>query len=336
VYNAEKYLAECIESLVSQTLKECEFIFVNDGSSDRSREIIDEYKKKDSRIILINQVNQGVSIARNQGLKTAIGEYVGFVDADDFVAKDMYETLYRTAKNGICDVVFSNLNSEMEGKKVVINYPFQKDILLDKEYIRKNILLHFIKEENMNSVCNKIYRNSLVKDNKIEFPERVALGEDGMFNVHFFSIAYNATYLNYGGYYYREVAGSATRNFLDHDYFQRSLEAYSMEIPEVYKQIIDKQEIQKLKSIKLMNSILGYIYQAISSNSNLKQKYQYIHRVITNEHVRESLPIYYQKFYGSSGLYQRSVLTMIKIKSVLGLYIITLYSHLRNNNNGGI
>src|SRR3954470_7921673 len=94
VYNAEKYITECIESLLNQTLKQCEFIFVNDGSSDNSSQIINEFKKKDNRIILINQENQGVSIARNNGLKAASGEYVGFVDADDYIDCEMYETIY--------------------------------------------------------------------------------------------------------------------------------------------------------------------------------------------------------------------------------------------------
>src|SRR6476646_4070363 len=88
VYNAGKYITRCIESLLNQTLQECEFIFINDGSIDDSREIIEGYKQVDDRIILINQVNQGVSIARNKGLYLAAGEYVGFVDADDCIEKD--------------------------------------------------------------------------------------------------------------------------------------------------------------------------------------------------------------------------------------------------------
>ncbi|MES9697320.1 glycosyltransferase [Bacillus sp. JJ927] len=98
VYNAEKYITQCIESLLNQTLRECEFIFINDGSTDNSEKIIEDYKKINDRITLINQENQGVSIARNRGLDVSTGEYVGFVDADDYIEKDMYEMLYNAAK----------------------------------------------------------------------------------------------------------------------------------------------------------------------------------------------------------------------------------------------
>ena len=108
VYNAEEYIIECIESLLGQTLKECEFIFVNDGSNDGSQQIIERYKLLDSRIKLINQENQGVSCARNNGLKIALGEYIGFVDADDFIEEEMYEVLYDSIKSDNSDSVISN------------------------------------------------------------------------------------------------------------------------------------------------------------------------------------------------------------------------------------
>ena len=94
VYNAEKHLKACIESLLSQTLAGLEFIFVNDGSQDNSPEIIASYQATDSRITLINQSNQGVSVARNNGIAVAQGEYIGFVDADDTIASDFFEKHY--------------------------------------------------------------------------------------------------------------------------------------------------------------------------------------------------------------------------------------------------
>ena len=91
VYNAEKYLKDCIESLLRQTLPELEFIFVNDGSKDTSAQIIASYQATDSRITLINQPNQGVSVARNNGIAAAQGDYIGFVDADDTIDPDFFE-----------------------------------------------------------------------------------------------------------------------------------------------------------------------------------------------------------------------------------------------------
>ena len=96
VYNMEKYIEDCIKSLVNQTLKEIELIFVNDGSTDNSLNILNEYKKQYPDIIkVISQENKGLGGARNKGLELASGEYIGFVDADDFVEPNMYERLDR-------------------------------------------------------------------------------------------------------------------------------------------------------------------------------------------------------------------------------------------------
>lgn len=98
VYNVEKYLKECIDSVISQTYKNLEIILVDDGSTDKSGEICDEYSKKDSRIKVIHKENGGLSDARNVALDIAKGEYIGFVDSDDYVEKDMFETLYKLAE----------------------------------------------------------------------------------------------------------------------------------------------------------------------------------------------------------------------------------------------
>lgn len=104
VYNAEDYLKQCLSSICGQTLKEIEIICVNDGSSDRSEEIIREYEKTDSRIILINQKNRGAGAARNAGLRMATGKYLSFLDADDFFELDMLEKAYRKVEESKADI----------------------------------------------------------------------------------------------------------------------------------------------------------------------------------------------------------------------------------------
>jgi glycosyltransferase involved in cell wall biosynthesis len=234
VYNAEKYINQCIESLINQTLQECEFIFINDGSKDESQQIIENYQKLDVRIKLINQENQGVSIARNVGLRIAKGEYIGFVDADDFIEKKMYEILYTTAKQNDSDVIISNFESEIEGHKINTKYPFPIEVTLNNDYINEEILPYFLKEDNLNTGCNKIYKNKVIRENNLKFPEKVPLGEDGLFNMCFFSFADTMKYIDYTGYFYREVEGSATRNITGMDYFNRAIEVYNMKVPAIY------------------------------------------------------------------------------------------------------
>ena len=124
VYNAEKHLKACIESLLSQTLAGLEFIFVNDGSQDNSPQIIASYQATDSRITLINQSNQGVSVARNNGIAVAQGEYIGFVDADDTIASDFFEKHYSIAVQHQLDIVVSNFKKEQGNHVITVNLSF--------------------------------------------------------------------------------------------------------------------------------------------------------------------------------------------------------------------
>ena len=108
IYNVEKYLAKCIDSIINQTLTNIEIILVNDGSTDNSRKIIDKYDKKDSRIKVIHKKNGGQGSARNAGLDIAKGEYIGFVDSDDWIDSNMYENLYNAAISNNADIVVCN------------------------------------------------------------------------------------------------------------------------------------------------------------------------------------------------------------------------------------
>ncbi|UVI31531.1 glycosyltransferase family 2 protein [Paenibacillus spongiae] len=333
VFNSEKFLVPCIESLLNQTLKDCEFLFVNDGSQDNSQSIIETYMQADNRIKLINQANQGVSTARNTGLAASLGEYVGFVDADDTVEPDMYAVLYRAAKQDNCDVVISNFESEMEGHKVTVAYTFPTDTKLNRSFIEQEIMIHFIKEENLNSVCNKLFRNSVIQENSLQFPDAVALGEDERFNIRFFSLANTMKYINYTGYHYREVAGSATRDILTKDYFGRALEAYKRENPELAALQIDPYRISSLRSIKLMNSVMSFIYMYFKPTAEVGffKRYGYVRRMINDPHVRNALPIYYKEVYESLGMYHRFMFSMIKRRFTPGLYFAAAYSRLRSS-----
>ena len=107
IYNVEQYLVECMESIVHQTLKDIEIICVNDGSTDNSLKIIQDYAQKDNRIVIIDKQNEGYGKGMNDGLDKATGEYVGIVEPDDFIDEDMFFQLYTIAKQNDCEVVKS-------------------------------------------------------------------------------------------------------------------------------------------------------------------------------------------------------------------------------------
>lgn len=175
VYNVEKYLRKCLNSLINQTLKDIEIICINDGSTDKSLEILEEYKNRDSRIILLNQENSGQSIARNNGIKKATGEYLGFVDPDDWVDLDYYEKLYNAASTNDTDIAVGGIIRVTGIKK-------KKFLNFEKETITDNTNLKFelcdVPEKSY--VWNKIYKTEKLKEIGLEF-EKGIFYEDCIF-----------------------------------------------------------------------------------------------------------------------------------------------------------
>ena len=154
VYNCEEYLDEAIKSLLNQTLKEIEIIVVNDGSRDNSLLIANKYKDIDNRVKVVSQDNQGVSVARNFGLSIAKGEYIGFIDGDDWIESDMYKTLYDVAIRDNLDLVISDFEQELDGKNIVNKLDIPINSILTEKHILNEILYKFLIHDKLNTVCN--------------------------------------------------------------------------------------------------------------------------------------------------------------------------------------
>lgn len=158
VYNVEAYLDKCLSTLVNQTLTDMEIIVVNDGATDNSQKIIQEYARKYPKVKAYIKENGGLSDARNYGLQYAAGEYVGYVDSDDFVEKDMFELLYRKAKEEDSDIVECNLRH---------TYPDMEDIEIGEKIQDKKEMLMF----GRSVVWNKIYKRSWLLSTGVIFPK---------------------------------------------------------------------------------------------------------------------------------------------------------------------
>lgn len=156
VYNVEKYLPKCLDTLVNQTLQEIEIIVVNDGSTDHSQEIIDEFASRYSWIKALQKKNGGLSDARNFGMEYASGEYIAFVDSDDYVEHDMYELLYHKAIEDQCDMVECNLYHDFQEK-------------ISPEYGKKLFHYDAMIREGRSVVWNKIYKRSWLEQTGVKF-----------------------------------------------------------------------------------------------------------------------------------------------------------------------
>jgi len=187
VYNTEKYLKRCLESIINQTYTNLEIICINDGSKDNSLQIINEYKKKDNRIVIIDKVNQGVSEARNDGIKLSSGEYIVFVDADDYVELSMISTLYDTMKKYNVDVVKTSYNIVLDNNKCIkfiYNDKFANKILLQKDAI--NVFKQYFFDGI--AIWGTLYKKSLI-DSIDKFDKNFVYGEDVLF---FLNVLLNA------------------------------------------------------------------------------------------------------------------------------------------------
>ncbi|MCJ7689722.1 MAG: glycosyltransferase [Clostridiaceae bacterium] len=213
VYNVQEYLSECLDSVINQTIKNKEIIIVNDGSTDNCTEILAEYKIKFPELIIINQENRGISETRNVGLSAAIGEYIAFVDSDDFIEKCMFERMYNTAKREKSDVVMCNYilynqtSHEQNTGKYVIEGSSEEGYINRTKSLEK-----FLTNDIKAYVWNKLVKRALFTEHEILFPD-FKVCEDTP--VVFLLLAHSKRIFSIKDplYYYRQREDSLTKVF---------------------------------------------------------------------------------------------------------------------------
>ena len=212
IYKVEKFLPKCIESILNQTYSDFELILVDDGSPDKCPEICDEYAAKDQHIVVIHQKNSGVSAARNAGLKKAKGQYIGFVDPDDFIAPDMYEKMVQAMETSEAELVvcgYDYYDEEYhvdEKRKYRINF----DEVIDQKELMKR--MSDMPPTIRHGVWNKLFKSSLLSE--IYFMENLHSSEDVMFLTEYINLVNNAVIVHQPFYKNLVRQGSATHGGL--------------------------------------------------------------------------------------------------------------------------
>ncbi len=183
VYNVDGYISECLESILNQSFKDLEVICVNDGSDDNSLEILNYYKKLDSRIVIIDKSNEGSGVARNYGLSIARGEYIYFADGDDLLVDNALELMIKTADEKHTDILIFGAYSYYGGKRKIGGYSADK---LPKRYLNKVFSSNDIKRTIFrfpSTAWTKLYRREFLTKNNIKFQE-IRAGQDQLFFFH--------------------------------------------------------------------------------------------------------------------------------------------------------
>lgn len=207
VYNVEKYLHECVDSVLGQTYKNLEIILVDDGSTDSSGKICDEYAEKDSRIVVIHKKNDGPSKTRNAGLNRASGKYIYFLDSDDFITENAMETLVSAAESDSADLVFFDAFSfSDDGSQVKQGYTVKGTYTPKSGY---EILTELHKNKDYHCAIYLLFiRHSLLADNNISFLESAYCSEDMLFTYQVYCSAEKAVQCKNTMYHRRYRSGS--------------------------------------------------------------------------------------------------------------------------------
>ncbi len=215
-YNIDKYLSNCIESVLGQTFVDFELILINDGSTDNTLNICEQYAKLDNRIRVYSHENKGVSYTRNRGIELAQGNYIMFIDGDDYVKNDMLEHFtFQLKKDSwpMCGMLLVDGIEEEERS----NY---KELLkkVPEKIVSCFDIFRIISHHNLSTPCCRLYDKKILKDKQIRFYEFISYQEDFIFNLEYCKHIKEVILLDYYGYYYVKHASSSTSIY--HKYFE--------------------------------------------------------------------------------------------------------------------
>lgn len=308
VYNVEEYLPKCIDSIINQTYKNLEIILVDDGSPDNSPKICDDYAKKDKRIKVIHKKNGGVSSARNYGIKESTGEYISFVDADDWVDRKYIEVLYSTSIEYNSDYVCCGYNRVYNNKKEEINST--GDVI---EYTNNEYLIKLLNVQNSYGFCMmKLINKRVLKD--IRFNENLKVGEDALFNVSLCKNLNSIIVVNKCLYNYRFNSNSVVRKY-DTNYVTK----YENSMIEM-KNYINKNYISNDVMNRNLYNYIAYHVLLISVNycfhPENKNKYKSLISTCNKPIFKEAIK---KSNYSDLSMTRKITLLTLKLK----LYVLT-------------
>ena len=250
VYNVlPEHLQICLNSLAAQTMQECEFIVISDGASEVECAICEEYKSKDSRFKFFRREHAGVSATRNYGIKQAQGEYITFVDADDWIEKNTCQITYDFAKKNDSDIVLWDAFLYDNKIKSLGNYAKESIDFFSKEQIENLVQTAIfpacLEKSSVAFISCKLIKTDLLKTNHISFPINLCCSEDRYFHIHCFLHSSKISYLNKNLYYYRIHSSSVSRKYTPHAYneYTKFLSMLDQDIQEQYSKFINLEYI---------------------------------------------------------------------------------------------
>lgn len=303
IYKVERYLDRCVQSLMNQTLHEIEVILIDDESPDNCGKMCDEYVKQDERIKVIHKKNEGLGLSRNIGINIAQGEYLAFIDSDDYIDKNAYEQMYKKSKQENADVCFCGvkfLDANQKERSKIVN-PFAKDIFRSEEVIQEvlyNMLQSKPKTEKTSSylelggVWKAIYKKKIFEQNDILFcSERKFISEDYIFHLDYISKCNCLTFVSDVFYYHCDNDTSLTKTYKA-DRLEKNKVLY-YELVRKTQKIGIYQDVKRGISSIFIGSVRACIKQETSNDYKLA--IDNIRKVCNDRCVRKNIKVTYKR-----------------------------------------
>lgn len=329
-YNAEKYIEKCLDSVINQTYKNLEIICVNDGSTDNTLKILENYAQKDNRIVIVNQSNNGLSGARNSGMKKATGEYIIFVDGDDWIDLDTCEIALSKCIDKNVDLVIWNYVKEY-GNSSVNKLIFQnKEIYFDcnecEKVLHRRIFGLYGEElknpENADSLVTawgKLYKSSLIIDNHIEFVDTKKIGtEDALFNAMVFCHLNSAAYIPNCFNHYRKDNEQSLTTVYKPELFERWQNLYKLMDEIISKNNLDNSFVTALNN-RIALSIIGLGLNELSNPKGAISQIKNISKIIHSQKYQKAYENLELKYFP---IHWKLFFTFAKFKCPHGLFVL--------------
>src|SRR5574344_102079 len=282
-YNVENLIEKCLNSLFSQTFKDFEVIVVNDGSTDHTCEICEKYASLHTNMTVINQKNEGIAKARNEGLKVCKGEYITFSDSDDYMEPNWLQCFM--------DTINSNNNCDMVVQGVIVDYPNKKDTIHieDMEYNDNNTLTAYLKLKHLHIegfIFNKIYKRSIISDNHIFF--YYELKEDLLFNLKYLYFTSSIITISITNYHYvQHGSQSLSHKRYPADYMEKLINDLYFQ----YLQLCEKYHSNDLKNAATEEYIISFavlLFSMYQGTNRIIDKVERINYIKAYQQIRKN------------------------------------------------